>query len=493
MKQLEDIKQARLSRRQLLKLAGAAAVSSVVAACAPTAAPQPAPAAPTQVPAAAATQAPAPTAAQTAAPAVKKPVEIVFSWWGEDEAPGLRKWVQESVTLFQKANPGITIQAVEQTTDAVIPAFQAAQQARSGMDCMYHWSNPPFLVGIWQGAMAPLDDLMADDLKHIPTRISKWATSEGKVRSIPFYTVAFWNVYNKEIYKKAGVDPAKPPKTFDQWIEAGKAVKKAGFIPYALGIKDQWSMEWVWNMWAQSNCTSTYEFFECWLGLNGKSMKDPAVAGVWAAQKAIIDNKLLPDDVQSIGLYEGMDYFKQGKAASVTSIQTLIKTWSRSMGDNIGHFFGDNTFGPPWGDKGKMTNDVAFGSQWLTILEWSQHKEEAAKWLSFLRTQDRMQSLYKGSSAVILDDRFDPAWLDNPYERDLMKLCLNGQLWVPGYIAPSVHPDMAHQNFLGLYNGTMTVDQAAENAERIMAGFRTDQPELAASYTKWAENFKPAA
>jgi|GEM_PF-3545047 len=464
-----------IDRRNFLKLIGVSAASATLAACVPAAKP-----APTAAPAA--TQAPAPTAA----PAVVKPVEVSFSWWGEDEAPGMGAWVEESIKLFEAANPNITVKNMPLAGDAVIPAFQAAQQTRQGVDSFFMWPGAVLLGGIWQGGCAGLDQLMADDLKHIPARVSSWAKWNGNVYAVPFYGIAMWNVYNKEIYKKAGADPEKPPATFSGYVDLCKEIKKTGSIPYALGVKDQWACEWMPTPWLMSDLKNVYEWFECWLGLNGKSMMSPEVDW-WTYQKQMIDEKLLPDETLSIGLYEGMDLFLQGKAASVTSIQPLIKSWSRKMGnDKIDQQFS----APAWGDRGVMNDDVCFGSQYLCIGDWSEKKEEAAKWLSFLRTPDRMKAFYTSSGAVIVDDRFDPAWLEAPWEQELLKLQLTGKRWTPSLVSPTEYPNMCVQNFMGLYQGKMTPAEAAANADRIMTEWRKSQPELTKNYTLWAENFK---
>jgi ABC-type glycerol-3-phosphate transport system substrate-binding protein len=422
----------------------------------------------------------------TQAPAtIVKPSKITFSWWGEPEAPGMRGWVEESVQLFQQQNPNITVETMEQATDAVVPSFKGWMTAQSGPDAFFHWSNPSFLEGIWAGGMEPLDDLMKDDLVHVPERVRNWAKWDGQARSIPFYTVSFWNCYNKDMFAGAGADPDKPPETLAEWIELGKKINEKGDIAYEVGVKEQWGCDWFSQPWADLGCESTRDWMEHWLGLNGKSMESPAVAEWWVHAKEIFDAKLLNDDTLSTGLYEGLDKFGSGGAANVTGIQPMIKSWSRKMGDTLGHYFG----GPTWSTPRDFTRDVPFGTQWLAIGPWSQAKDDAAKWLSFLRTPDRLKALYLKSNAVMLDDRFDPSWFETQWERDLFNLMLNGKRWVISYVSPAPWEDWAVKNFMGLYQGTMTPQEAAAYAEKVMSDFRKDQPELYENYIKWMENF----
>ena len=51
------------------------------------------------------------------------PVELVFWWWGEQEAAGLEGWVNETVELFEAEYPNITVETVLQATENVIDDF----------------------------------------------------------------------------------------------------------------------------------------------------------------------------------------------------------------------------------------------------------------------------------------------------------------------------------------------------------------------------------
>jgi raffinose/stachyose/melibiose transport system substrate-binding protein len=102
-------------------------LTMLITSCTPAATQAPAPVSPaaTQPPAAApaATQpsaAPVPT--QPAASAEK--IKLVVWWWGEQEAPGAQKFMDETVAKYQAAHPNVTIETVLQSTDTLIPSFQ---------------------------------------------------------------------------------------------------------------------------------------------------------------------------------------------------------------------------------------------------------------------------------------------------------------------------------------------------------------------------------
>ena len=66
-------------------------------------------------------------------------------------------------------------------------------------------------------------------------------TYQGKTYGLPtdVAPIVFW--YNKELVKKAGVDPTKI-KDWDDFIEAVKKCQAAGITPLAAGGKDKWPL-----------------------------------------------------------------------------------------------------------------------------------------------------------------------------------------------------------------------------------------------------------
>jgi ABC-type glycerol-3-phosphate transport system substrate-binding protein len=47
------------------------------------------------------------TVANTANP---KKVKLVIGWWGEQEAPSMSKWLDESIAMFEKTHPNVEIE-----------------------------------------------------------------------------------------------------------------------------------------------------------------------------------------------------------------------------------------------------------------------------------------------------------------------------------------------------------------------------------------------
>lgn len=57
---------------------------------------------------------------------------------------------------------------------------------------------------------------------------------------IPIDVTTIPMIYNKKLFTKAGLDPQKPPKTWDEFLEAGKKLKKIGVTGFVSGWGESW-------------------------------------------------------------------------------------------------------------------------------------------------------------------------------------------------------------------------------------------------------------
>ncbi len=117
--------------------------------------------------------------------------------------------------------------------------------------------KPPHILQVFEvgtatlmgakGAIKPVHELMAetgapfDPKAYISAVTSYYTTTDGKMLSIPFNssTPVLW--WNKDAFKKAGLDPEKPPKT---WPEVGDAAKKLIAAGYQCGFSTAW-ITWI--------------------------------------------------------------------------------------------------------------------------------------------------------------------------------------------------------------------------------------------------------
>src|SRR3954451_149712 len=139
------------------------------------------------------------------------PVHLTMWWWGEQEAAGAKGWLADTVKLYEKKHPNVTIKTVLQTTDGLIPAFKAAAAAKKGPDIQYFWGGIWSLDDAWSGNTKPVSDYIPKaELAHYLN--AKEDTYDGKVWTAPWYVQpSFPVLYRKDVMAKAGV---KVPATW---------------------------------------------------------------------------------------------------------------------------------------------------------------------------------------------------------------------------------------------------------------------------------------
>ena len=82
--------------------------------------------------------------------------------------------------------------------------------------------------------------------RHGQERLAGWDAfkKDGKTYAAPVTLQGHPIYYNKTLYTKAGLDPAKPPATWDAMISACAAIKKAAGVPcFAQGNKEGYGIQ----------------------------------------------------------------------------------------------------------------------------------------------------------------------------------------------------------------------------------------------------------
>jgi sn-glycerol 3-phosphate transport system substrate-binding protein len=117
--------------------------------------------------------------------------------------------------------------------------------------------NPPHFLQVFEvgtasmmaakGAIKPVYEVMGesglpfDPNAYLPTVTGYYTTNEGKMLSMPFNSSTPVLYYNKDAFKKAGLDPNKPPKT---WPEVAKYARKLVKAGYPAGFSTAW-ISWI--------------------------------------------------------------------------------------------------------------------------------------------------------------------------------------------------------------------------------------------------------
>src|SRR5271163_4014103 len=124
----------------------------------------------------------------------------------------------------------------------VTPVFKGSYaETMTAAIAAYRAGNAPAIVQVFEvgtatmmaakGAIKPVYQLMADagepfDPKaYLPAITGYYSTADGKMLSMPFNSSTAVMYYNKDAFKKAGLDPEQAPKTWPEFFAAAQKIR----------------------------------------------------------------------------------------------------------------------------------------------------------------------------------------------------------------------------------------------------------------------------
>ena len=390
-----------MSRRSFLMkasvLMGLTAASGALAACGATPAPAATPTAaakPTTAPAVAATPTSAaaqPTAAATVAPAATQPAaasgqQVTLTMWkGPHKAAGDETKLCAGPTLekFMAANPNIKVDFQEIPWNGYNEKFTSAFAAGQPPDVSYQTESFPTFVKA--GNILPLDDLMAQsnfDKKYILDRAWGLAQTNGVTYAMPWIEGGSFMLYNKDLFKKAGLDPETPPDTMDDFLSYAKKITALGNDTYGYAVNPkEWHENGQWNIrwggrWFNDDLTQcvadSKEAMGGWQFLSDLFNKDKVALPAAVAE-------------QEPGAW---GYFRDGKVGMITAQSPQVNSLRQEKPDfPLGGCF------VPKGPAPEPAGRAAYGGVgMLAIAKATKHVQESWTLLNWLVTPDALKS-----------------------------------------------------------------------------------------------------
>ncbi|MFT4727344.1 MAG: sn-glycerol 3-phosphate transport system substrate-binding protein [Granulosicoccus sp.] len=153
----------------------------------------------------------------------------------------LTKIVDGMVNDFEAANPDIDVNAIYagNYNDARVKALAALQSGEPAQLSVMFSIDVHELMDL--DAIVPFDDIVTtqeekDWLGSFYPALMQNGTVAGKTYGVPFQRSTIVMYYNKDLFREAGLDPEKPPTSWEELAEMGAALTKKN----ANGNVDQW-------------------------------------------------------------------------------------------------------------------------------------------------------------------------------------------------------------------------------------------------------------
>jgi multiple sugar transport system substrate-binding protein len=161
-----------------------------------------------------------------------KPVSITFLSYNYG-TPGLGgTGTQALLDAFKKAHPNITVKPQAVATADVLTHLRTDTAAGTPPDvAQLGWSKVSEALGalpITPVQQIPSAQEWKDDTAGMSTSILSAVSTGGVVKVMPYTMSIPILFYNADLFRKAGLDPAKPPTTLDEVKKDALAIKASG-------------------------------------------------------------------------------------------------------------------------------------------------------------------------------------------------------------------------------------------------------------------------
>jgi ABC-type glycerol-3-phosphate transport system substrate-binding protein len=421
-------------------------------------------------------------ASKTAKTAADDPnnANLTYWYWAESDAPGANNWLKKQVALYEKAHPKVKINVVTQSTDTLTSAFTTASQTKSGPDIATQWATLPTLTPAWAGATVPISDYVpkSEWQNWISTSENMW---EGKLWAMPQYLIGIPFVWNKQLFKKAGLNPNVAPKTWADFLADAKKLKAAGITPFGMGNKDGYGGAWFFSLIGKQNLNSINELKDAMIGK--QDFADPKFSGFYQALADLKKKGYLNSDVASITFGQGFELFGQKKVAMSWGTDGNVAQWEGQVGAKN---MGVATI-PKWGHGKLATSYDVTQSSDAFITKWSKHPRAAAQFLTFLHTPQALRAWYKATGVFPADKRFPASLVTDPIAKQMLKLDQSPvSVWPENFVPPQVDQNA------DLAGGEMITSGSGSPADVVklwksqLSQWKSQHPDEFRSYSKWA-------
>lgn len=224
----------------------------------------------------------------------------------------LTKVIDGMIDGFQKENPDIKVNAVYAGNydDTRVRALSAIQSGEKVQLSVLFSIDAYDLVE--RDLVVAFDDIARTDadkawLKSFYPALMANSIVDGKVWGIPFQRSTIVMYYNKDLFRAAGLDPEKPPRTWAELVAMGKTLTRDG--RYGLMIPSTGYPYWMFQCFAIQNGKEL-------MSKDGKSVafNDPAVVEGLAFWRSLAaEHKIMPEGAIEWGTLR--QAFVQGQTA----------------------------------------------------------------------------------------------------------------------------------------------------------------------------------
>lgn len=325
--------------------------------------------------------------------------KLVVWDWKSGEATAA-SYIEKAKADFAKKHPKVTVEFVAQPFDQYYTLLGAAIQSGKGPDVILF--NGGGQIRDRVDALLPLDEYLGEDKQ----RLAGWDAfaKDGKTYAAPVTLQGHPIYYNKELYQKAGLDPASPATTWDKFLADCAAITKATKAScFALGNKEGAGPQFFLSGLASGIFTA--EEYDNWIA-GKRDWNSPNVKRVFELWKETGDKKLNNEGANSTAMFnDSFALFQSGKAAHVIGLMSDVGHWK-----DFNEFLTPEKLGvmkAPVVTSGTTPSLPYDGGIGYAVAKWTKDPKVAADLVRSLTSTDALTAFYADAGAIASDTTID--------------------------------------------------------------------------------------
>ena len=386
--------------------------------------------------------------------------EITLNLWHIHGWETRRVPLENALKRFEAANPGVKVIPSHYENDP----YKTKLKTVSGQDfpdVFHSWGGGWLKSFVDAGLVADITEASKSWADEVSPEALAFNTYYDKVYGSPYIISGTYLYYNKEIFRKYGLDF---PKTYDELMDVCETLKNNGIIPFALGNKSKWP--------------GAQHFVHLSMRLGGPDIfqraldgdvkfTDPAFIKAGQMLQDMVDKEYFPAGVNGINYDTGGSrmMFYTEKTAMILQTSGFLSNCKAENPDFYKTKLGVGMYPEIEGAPGKST-DILSGENAFSVSASCEHKDIAAKLVGFLSTDEQYQKdLVAGGT---LGSRLGLE-TEEPLLKTAMTI-LDNATYMQNYVDQTLNPELAEKHkdtVQALFGKTMTPREAAEEMQKV--------------------------
>jgi multiple sugar transport system substrate-binding protein len=400
-----------------------------------------------------------------AAPAAKADTTLVV-WDFKSSEPLMKPYFEFIRKSFEAAHPGVKVRQVAQPEDSYYTVLGTAINGKRGPDvALVHGGS---LAQDRAGAFLSLKEQVADitpDLAGLPN----FQRRDGTYIAMPVTVQGVLYYISDEVYKAAGLDPAKPPGTWDELAGNCRAIKqKTKASCLTLGNKNGVDF---FNLVASIAMGSWSQATRDAFVARKLEWTSPEVREVFARVKQVIDEGWIERGANSYSPYtDAVNIFAGGRTGHLLGlISDAPNAWK-----NLEELVGAGNVGVALpvvidakavGDRKRLEVDGGIG---FAVTGWTTQADLAIDYIKTAVSPAAAAVLLKSAGGLPSNTKVDISSLPSPAAKEVVRLlgCCSTDRRLRSYIGEAERLELTRMGQL-LLTGDASVDDALKSIERV--------------------------